>query len=173
MANAGLAKNVLIISSGRVNYAKATALDELILQIRSLDKHPIVVLGPDADDLLRTSKYLESCDIVFDPNFQGGLFSSIKAGLDAVNGASFVLPLGAVEKTLEFASWEAFEKALLNPETKAHVIRPVTQANERLEFPLIITGRGLLPLKALPSATDWLQSERIEFQDFILPALSP
>lgn len=170
MANAGLAKNVLIISSGRVNYAQAGALDDLIRKVRSLGKLPVVVLGPDADDLLRSSKELESCDIVFDPNFQGNFFSSVKAGLDAVNGASFVLPLGEIEKFLDFAGWEAFERALLDAGTKAHVLRPVTQSNERLDFPLLITGKGLLPLKALPSSTDWQSSERVEFQDFTLPA---
>jgi len=173
MTNAGLAKNVLIISSGRATYAQAGVLDELIGKVRALGKHPIVVLGPDGDDLLRVSRRLETCDIVFDPNFRGNFFSSVKAGLDAVNGASFILPLGASDKTLDFAVWEAFERALLDPETKGHVLRPVTQANERLDYPLIVTGKGLLPLKALPSTTDWLQSERIEIQDFTLPAIGP
>lgn len=169
MPCAGLVKNVIIISSGRVNYVQAGALDALIETVRSLGKLPVVVLGPDGDDLLRTSKNLESCDIVFDPNFAGGIFSSVKAGLEAVNGASFVIPLGETS-ALDFAEWEALERVLLDPTTKAHVVRPVTQSNATSLYPLIVTGKGLPQLKSLPSSTDWMHSERIEFQDLTLPA---
>jgi hypothetical protein len=169
MATAGIVKNVLIVSSGRMNYARTGALDDLIRRVRAIGKTPVVILGPDGDDVLRTSTELENCEIVFDTNFQGEFFSSINAGLHVLSGATFVVPLefeGNRDSELAFDQWEKFELALLEPETKAHVLRPVTQNNEKLAYPMIITGRGLLPLKALPAATDWTNSDRIEIADF-------
>ncbi len=170
-ALAGLVKSVIIVTGGRCNYAAAGALDQLIRETLALGKQPIVVLGPDGDDLLRTCSLIENCEMVFDPNFQKeGIFSGVKAGLEAVNGAAFVIPLGA-EAVLEPSRWASFEKALLEEPNRNHVIRPLTseiKTGDSPLYPLMITPQGLLPLKALPSSSDWLGSDRIKVAEFPL-----
>lgn len=161
-----VAKSFIIIASGRSRYATSGSLDELIRAVLALKKTPIVVLGPDGDDLLRNCTELESCEIVFDPNFEGALFSSIKAGLEAVNGPAFVLPLA--ELAVDASQWPDLERVLLETERGTHVVRPVTQNSEDVLYPQIVTAQGLLPLKALPASTDWLASERIIVQKYPL-----
>jgi len=167
---AGLVKNVIIVTGGRSNYASAGALDQLIGEILSLGKQPVVVLGPDGDDLLRSCSLIEKCEMVFDPNFQEGIFSGVKAGLEAVNGAAFVIPLGA-ESVLEPTRWASFERVLLEERNRDHVIRPVAsevKTGDTPLYPLMVTPQGILPLKALPSSSDWLGSDRIRVSEFTL-----
>lgn len=163
MSAATLVKNVIIVTAGKANYAGGGTLDQMIRDTLALGKQIIVVLGPDGDDLLRTCSMIEHCEMVFDPNFQGGFFSGVKAGLEAVNGASFVLPLGA-DCILEFSRWAELERALVGADIKNHVVRPV-DPETNATFPLLITPQGLLPLKALPSSSDWLNSERIQINN--------
>jgi hypothetical protein len=173
--HAGLVKSVIIVTGGRSNYAAAGALDQLIRDTLSLGKQPVVVLGPDGDDLLRSCSLIENCEMVFDPNFQGGIFSGVKAGLEAVNGAAFVIPLGA-ESVLKPTRWVNFEKALLEEHNRNHVIRPVATGitpDGTPLYPLMITPQGILPLKALPSSSDWLSSDRIKIADFNLVPRPP
>ena len=70
------------------------------------------MLGPDGDEVLRSCLNIEQCEVVFDPNFEGGYFSGVKAGLHAVRGAAFVVPLAT--QAPEDRIWEALEAAGLH-----------------------------------------------------------
>lgn len=159
-----VAKAVIILTAGRGTYAAGGALDQLILEINKMGKTAVLVVGPDGDELMRCCTNIDSCEMVFDPNFEGGLFSSIKAGLEAVNSPAFVLPLSS-NGVLNYSEWKSLEDALRETNDSFHVIRPVTQNGAKPLFPQVITKRGLLPLKALPATTDWENSEKICIQD--------
>lgn len=163
------AKSVIIIASGRAQYASAGQLDRAIQAVTAMGKRPVVVIGPDGDDLLRTSESIEACELVFDPNYNGGIFSGIKAGLHAVNGAAFVMPLGN-ETTLDFAHWSKLEEQLPSLPPSLHVLRPITQNSKGVLYPQIVTMQGLVPLKALPATTDWSQADCIQAETVMIDA---
>jgi CTP:molybdopterin cytidylyltransferase MocA len=171
-----VAKSVIILSSGRANYAAGGALDDLIKAITALGKTPVLVLGPDGDDLMRTCAAIETCELVYDPNFNGGMFSGIKAGLHAVHGPAYVIPL-ADPTALEFSKWNELETVLrandVSGKTGTHVIRPVTQNGAIPLFPQLVTAHGLLPIKALPATTDWASSDRLHFETIVVAHDSP
>jgi len=162
-----IASNVIIITSGHYVEGNGRKLGEAISGILKLKKKPIVILGPDGDDLLRNCNEIENCEIVFDPNFDGGLFSSLKAGLFTVtHGAAFVISLGA--PYLDVKNWSKLEAALLNSE-KEHVIRAAPRAkNDEVNFPFIVTARGVSYLKNLPAETPWPPGHEVIFRDVLL-----
>lgn len=153
------AHNVIIVSSGRTAYAHAGALDELIRSIVALRKQPILVLGPDGDDLLRTCEEIEQCEIVFDPNYDGEFFSSLKAGLFACESPTLVVPLA--DDHLPPSTWRVLETELRDHEGKSHVLRPITHNDASPQWPALITACGVKALKALPSTSAWEKSESI------------
>jgi hypothetical protein len=175
------AHNVIIVASGRVSYAHGSDLDALIRAIVALKKQPILVLGPDGDDLLRVCQEAESCEMIFDPNFNGEIFSSIKAGLQVCSHPALVLPFAA--KMLEPSEWVNFEKYLADAESATHVLKPVlkladeslTQNNDTLQWchwPQIVTAHGVRVLKNLPATTSWTDAEIILTKSIDLPANS-
>ena len=165
------ASSVIIVSSGRSHLLKSEqTLDGLIREIVSLKKNPILVLGPDGDDILRHCDEIEKCDIVFDPNFNGGFFSGVKAGLFATAGASIVVPLSdsLVENETGFkATIETLETHFrVNEEAaKCHLLCPMTQDNTsispRAEKICLITPQGASSLLQFSSELDWESAEEI------------
>lgn len=166
---AGQVKSLILVTSGRGSYAQSGLLDQLLSDLSSQGKNPIVVLGPDGDDFLRSCDKLEACDIVFDPNFEGEVFSSIKAGLEAVSGPTFVAPLETCAGQIDFGVWDKLESSYLaNGEAShCHVIQGHRPDGTPL-FPLLITAKGLLPSKALPANSDWLASGKLLIHKLII-----
>jgi hypothetical protein len=160
------ALNVIIVASGRVSYGQASDLDELIRSIVALKKQPVLVLGPDGDDLLRSCEESESCEMIFDPNYSGNIFSSIKAGLEVCSQPAMVLPFAA--------DWLKLERFLGDSGTSTHVLRPVTQNNEDTNgWPQIVTAHGVRELKNLPATTSWDDTEKILAKAVELPSETP
>lgn len=154
------AKSVIIVTSSTYSsLISGRTLDLLLQNIFQLKKNPVVVLGPDGDAFLRESKLIEECEIVFDPNYQGGFFSGVKAGLHAIHGSTaFVLPL--METLPPDSIWVELEDYLLNPAedlTQCHLIRCVPDTNCRVE---LITD--VVRLKKLDSQTSWNDDEQIK-----------
>lgn len=162
-----IASNVIVLTSGQYKEGNGRKLGELISGILKLKKKPIVVLGPDGDDLLRNCTEIENCEIVFDPNFNGGLFSGLKAGLFAVShGGAFVVSLG--DPYLDAKNWSKLEAALLNSE-KEHVIRAAPRMkSDEVNFPFIVTARGVSHLKSLSAETPWPPGHEVIFRDVAL-----
>lgn len=134
---------------------------------RELGLNPIVVLGPSGDDFLRSCPELEDCDLAYDPNFNGGLFSGVHAGAHAATGACFVLPIdvdGAdrtVWRALDAAAWA------LMPGDAVHVLFQAAAGSDGGAppvFPQLITRDGVKLLRTLPPETAWREGGGIRFQ---------
>jgi hypothetical protein len=156
-----LANCAILLTAGSTQVINASQLDALIRELVARKKNPVLVLGPDGDDLLRSCQELEACDLVFDPNYEGDYFSGIKAGLHAVNGPAFVIPVG--KELLPAQSWGELELALLRLDAsqKVDVLRPVTPGVSEPRYPQIVTSTGLQALKRLPASTTWSDSQQI------------
>ena len=165
-----LVHNLIVITSNRSSLIADQEFQELLTLARKLDKRPIVVLGPDGDDLLRLgSDLLDDCEIVFDPNFHGdGVFSGLKAGLQACEGAVFMIELG--QSPMNPAAWRALSQKLFQHQGREHVLYPVTQANSKRIVPTVITPSGAKYFLELPADTAWPPPGAIA-ADFIVPAL--
>lgn len=166
--------NVIIVSSGASPLAAPDVLDKLIRLICANRKRAILVLGPDGDDILANCSEIENCELVFDPNYAGGFFSGVKAGLHATHGAAFVVPLhasaiaGFADSELEFSTALAtLENSVEGDGTAAQcdVVCPsVTHADARLarsETIFLVTQKGVSSLKEIPAQTDWETFEQI------------
>ena len=164
------AHNVIIVTAGRIRATSDRDLSALLKTLRELKKTPVLALGPDGDDLLRLSEEIENCEIIFDPNFAGDFFSSVKAGLFATHGAALVVALG--ESMLDFHEWARLESLLANA-GEEHVLRLAQRDGESPRFPLLITARGVSELRELPSETDWLKSSRVIVRDVALNTFDP
>jgi len=173
--------NVIITTAGSEEPSRnGDDLDRLIRRVLDLKKKPILVIGPEGDDVLRSSKLAEECELVFDPNYEGGLFSSIKAGLHATTGPAFIVPLHSTPASHVFIQalmtdtdqdqdqdriWHKLESALDHAEIarSCDVLRPLTH-NDRASwtgFPQVITPSGVQRLLALEASTDWNSSDQV------------
>lgn len=166
------AHNVIIICSGLARTTTDRDLNEILKTLQELKKNPVLVLGPDGDELLRRCDAIENCEIVFDPNFEGGFFSSLKAGLFATQRAAFTLSLQTPVPPKQV--WHALDEALFKTQHNGpHILRPVIRNSPvSLEFPLLVTTQGIAKLKSLPAQSPWPLSEHeVIFHDILVSEL--
>ncbi len=156
-----LAHNVIILTAGRVDELRRGRLDQLIELVRELKKTPILVLGPDGDDLIRTISRLEDCEIVFDPNFTGEEFSSVKAGLQATGEPCFLVRASGPLPTRE--TFASLERELLGGQVSGVDVF-ATPDHEDPDAVLLVTQRGVRALKGKPASMRWLKSNDIVFR---------
>jgi hypothetical protein len=149
--------SLVIVSAGCGHLANAGSLDRLIRIATALRKNPILVLGPDGDELLSGSSEIEHCDLVFDPNYSGHFFSGLKAGLQAIKDAALVTPL--TDTIQPQTMWRALEHSLMQEalRTPCDIVRQLTQANTKpdLSLPFLVTAQGVRKLVTLPADTEW------------------
>lgn len=161
-----LANSFIVITSGRVRANSDQEFRHLMSLAQAMKKRIVLVLGPDGDDLLRElGEELDDCEIVFDPNFDsiagGGLFSGLKAGLFAVNGAAFVIPLG--EKVHSAETLRYMEHTLLSP-TIGKTVYCRSRSGET-QYPLLVTAHGVTILRDQPSHSSWIEETDFAFHD--------
>jgi len=173
---------VLLLSGYRPHPIGLDALEDgeirLDSQIRSLKEiglTPIVVLsGNHADDVLRVSQQLESCELVFDANDNSSnLFTNLRSGLHVTKNACFALPVEIPvppEGHWKHLKAELIREGLL---TAHHVIHAFPTEGAAWQhwrgFPLLVTAIGnrvILDLKTGKGLTD----ERIRY--YRLPSVS-
>lgn len=146
--------NVIIVTSERSTYGQANSLDESIRFFIAHGLHPILVLGPDGDNILSMCSLIDSCEIVFDPNYQGDFFSSVKAGLFAAESASFVWPYSiALPNRSDVQTLAQAVKTV----DALHADRIAIEHEEKrvdLMFSLV-TLRGLKQLRNVSAESDW------------------
>lgn len=149
------AHNIIVICSGYSRANSGDELNRLFETARQLKKKPILVLGPDGDELLRSCDFIEDCEIVFDPNFEGGFFSGLKAGLFATHGPAFVASLEMPIPSLRV--WHALEKSLfhLQKNARERILRPVINGEVQKALPILITTQGIAELMKLPALSPW------------------
>ncbi|MES2964718.1 MAG: hypothetical protein V4760_12570 [Bdellovibrionota bacterium] len=155
-----LAHNVIILTAGRSHELGRGRIDQLIDFVTAMKKTPILVLGPDADDLLRQINRHDECEFVFDPNFEGEEFSSIKAGLQATGEACFII---RASSTLpDRATFALLERELLASGTSGvDVFAHPDHDDSRAVY--LVTQRGVASLKKQPASARWLKSNDLVF----------
>lgn len=159
--------NFIIVCSGKAPLALDGHLDQLIQNVHASGRNPILVVGPDGDELLRSCRQLEQCDLVFDPNFTGGFFSSLKAGLHATVGAAFVASVEDRHFTIDQLMRLEQEAERLK-DAPPDVLRLVTQADGPVgASPYLVTLRGVGRLKSFAAEINWHQHPEIKFIDIV------
>lgn len=150
-------------------------IDFQIGALKAMGLSPVVVLsGAHADDILRVSHQLESCELVFDDNgLNSNLFSNLRAGLRVTDEACFVLPLevpAPPEVAWRYLKTELVSQGIL---TSHHVFQlPMTEgAPWQYGFPLLITAVGNKAILKLENPTG-LTDERIGYRRLIAKALA-
>ncbi len=140
-------------------------LNLTIQNVLALKKTPVLVIGTSGDELLRYCHLLERCELVYDPNYQGDLFSSVKAGLHVCKGTTFVLPEPL--ESVQTAIWEKFESAAFAlAHAKYDILCPVASG-----VPLIVTIQGARRLMSLSAeTTKWHETSEISRCELACPA---
>jgi hypothetical protein len=156
-----LAHNVIILTAGRANEIRRGRLDQLVDFVLSMKKTPIIVVGPDGDDLLRTTARLDDCEIVFDPNFNGEEFSSVKAGLQSTGEPCFFLRANSPLPSRE--TFQQLERELMGSQTSGVDVY-ATPNHDDPNAVFLVTQRGVRSLKNQPASTRWLKSQEIAFR---------
>lgn len=160
-------QHVIITTSGVEDENAHRSLDRMIRKVLDLRKHPILVVGPEGDSVLLASRLAEMCELVFDPNFNGQIFSSVKAGLQVTAGPAFVLPLKEASLSAAWEKpevWESLERELdQTTSEESDVLQALTQeANPgACCYPCVVTRKGARNLLTLEAQADWMASERI------------
>ncbi|MCB0361741.1 MAG: hypothetical protein KDD35_03425 [Bdellovibrionales bacterium] len=121
-------------------------LDRSIRNVKQLGFCIYVVLNQgNGEDVLRSSKELPSCELIFDPNDNSEFFSLLKAGCFALEERFFVWALN-----LALPDPETFSRLDHHFCTKAHaspyhLIRPYSPSKGNMipGFPLLITRDGI------------------------------
>lgn len=142
-------------------------IDHQIRSLQQIGLTPIVVLsGAHADDVLRVSRRLESCELVFDANDkESNLFSNLRSGLHATEDACFVMPLEVSippETVWKKLKLELLQHGLL---TRHHILQLALDegaAWQHSGFPLLVTAVGGRVILDLENATG-LTDERIRY----------
>jgi hypothetical protein len=143
--------DVLILAGYKKNHSlDPVLLDRQIERTREMGLNPIVVLsGKYADETLRRSLLLSSCELVFDTNDEDvSLMTNLKAGIQMVAETCFVLPVEVPAPPSE--AWKALKIAFQTSgfTTKFALLQLTDQqgAPWNWGFPLFVTrfGRHLL-----------------------------
>ncbi len=154
--------DVLLLAGYRVDCAQTQIelLDEQIIKLKSLGLTPTVVLsGPFADEVLRNSKPLRDCELVYDTNDQPTLMTNLKSGIHVTTHTCFALPLEipCPPKEHWVALKLAFQRAGFTIKSSFLQLTDAQGAPCHWGFPLFVTRLGrhlLLNEENLTSLTD-------------------
>ncbi len=146
-----LAHNVIIITSGLAGKIPTDALDRALNELARMKKTPILVLGSDGDEILRTCEEIEKAEIVFDPNMSGD-FSPVKAGLHATAEPVFVWSVD--RRFPEPGVWRRLEEALRQDEVTDHSVDVMRVESDTSGLSLT-TVHGTKRLKDRAAASGW------------------
>lgn len=135
-------------------------IDAQIIRLRALGLSPIVVLaGHHADAVIRHSRQLEDCELVYDTNGAGAnLLSNLRSGLHATSEACFALPV-EIAAPAE-SHWRQLKSELTREgfATGVHIFQIGAEgAPWHYGFPVLISARGkktLLKLENIAGLVD-------------------
>lgn len=142
-------------------------IDVKIRELKRLSYEVVCVLaGNDADDVLRSSRYLMNVELVFDANdAEATLSTNLKAGLAATEGEGcFVLPLEV--PTPEASMWHFLREEWRREgfQTSTSVFQLWDQgAPWQFGFPLLISRNGNKLIRSLESFKS-LVDTRLKYQ---------
>lgn len=75
-------------------------LEAGLRRLLHLGRKPIVVIGPGGDQFLENCPAIEDCELAFEAEIKTDALSAIELGLLAGSGAAIVVPLNALENSL-------------------------------------------------------------------------
>jgi hypothetical protein len=168
---------LLIVSSG-CDAEAIEPLDNYIKKLNSKWKNVSLVMSSEGDEILSRCEQHESIDLVFDPNYAGDLFSSVKAGLISCQRTSlgaWILPLASAHNPAfvegdALSSWIGLADRLLSvvlrqpPDPTTDLI--LFHEGHNPIYPIWVTPSGVLRLRAISADRKWLN----EF-DFLVQKL--
>ena len=146
-----LAHTVIIITSGLAGKASPDALDRALVELTRNKKSPVLVLGADGDEILRTCQELEKAEIVFDPNLSGA-FSPVKAGLHTTAAPAFIWSID--QKFPDPLVWKRLEDAIRTDEFPSPTIELLAVEGDASGL-LLTTLNGTKRLKERAAADQW------------------
>lgn len=158
-----LAHTVIIVTSGLAGKAAPDALDRALIELKKMKKTPILVLGSDGDEILRTCSELEKAEIVFDPN-DAGDFSAVKAGLHATDAPAFIWSID--QKFPD--TWNELESALRVDKFNKSEVLCLEGDGSGL---MMTTSRGSKRLKTRPADAAWPQADDLTVETVTLSDL--
>lgn len=138
-----------------------TFLDFQIHRLQAMGLSPTVVLaGAKADEYLYRSRFLESCELVYDTNGRdANLFTNLRSGLHAVSKACFALPIEILAPP--DIIWKQLKIELLRKgfatDFHAFQVANAEGAPWHYGFPLLVSDFGrkaIRNMKTLKSLTD-------------------
>ncbi len=128
--------------------------------------NPIVVLGKVGDELLLSFIEIQDCDLTFDTNFNGSIFSSVQSGLAAASGAAFVLPLD--QSPAAEAVWQQLDQTMWStpPTELVDVLQMLTcdSGDRMVQYPQLVTVAAVPRLQKLPLDVEWLHDPRLHIR---------
>jgi hypothetical protein len=151
---------VLLLCGYRNTPFRSDRLDDRISELKAFGLEPVVVIsGARSDELLRSSRFLPDCELVYDTNENVSIFTNVKAGLQAVDQACFVHPVDMVAppRSLWIGLKRAWQKqGHMGP---FHLFQSVDKLGTLCHsgFPLLISGSGrnlLLRTEDITGLTD-------------------
>lgn len=155
------ARTIVIVTTGQAALVQSLELDALVAAAIQQKRRVILVLGPDGDDFLRVCKRIDDCEIVFDPNYNGGFFSGVKAGLSAATSAAIVVRISP-QRSVDATRWQHLDFALGTAIALTHdiVLAPPTlggglEATAAQWDCVLVTLKGLKTLRETPADADW------------------
>lgn len=121
-------------------------IDIQIDHLKKLGLEVMAILNyGDCEDILRSSKYLSECELIFDPNEDSNFFSQLSAACYGTEERFFLLPLHSRVPTKP--TWLRMEHHFYKKahESACHLFRPFCPQKGDLipGFPLLITRKGL------------------------------
>lgn len=142
-------------------------LDQMIFWLANKKINPILVLGPQGDEILSYCQRSIECDLAYDPNFSGRPFSSIKAGVTAAQSSCLVVPI------IKASELSRIFSELRTPlfydfcKNKAEAIElNMTSSLYRDVLPTFIFSSTLKKWRDLPAATEWKNGETIQIMRY-------
>lgn len=143
-------------SLGLTTDANGTPLiDRKVGRLKELGHEVICVLaGNSADQLLRRSRLLESCELIFDTNDeQASLASNVRAATFGIEDeASFIHPIEVPLPSPEIWSLLMHELAKVGYSTQASFLQALG-APCQFGFPLLLTRNGAKLFRSTPGVT--------------------
>ncbi len=141
----------------------STDLNQMISWLANRNINPILVLGPEGDEVLSHCHRSIECDLAYDPNFSGMPFSSIKAGVTAAQSSCLIVPIiKATELPKIFSELRTppFYDFCKN-KAEAIELNIFTGLNSQV-LPTFVFSSTLKKWRDLPAATDWKNGETIQ-----------
>lgn len=137
-------------------------IDVQISSLKQLGLNVHVVLNQgQCESILRESKELSGCELIFDPNEDSQFFSLLSSGCHSVNERCLIMPLHAKVPPSEVFSRLEHHFYLKAFDSHCHILRPFVPLGGQMEpiFPLMATRVGVELFRSKRNFTELTDSQ--------------